>query len=638
MKQAVIGIMAHVDAGKTTLSEAILYTTGAIRKMGRVDHGDAFLDTDAQERARGITIFAKQARFTHGDTEFTLLDTPGHVDFAAETERTLPVLDAAVLLISGTDGVQGHTQTLWQLLKRHGIPTFLYVNKMDLTGADRQRVLTQLQAKLHSGCVAMDGDIEEWAEEVALCDDALLEAYMEGQLPAPEDVAPLVAERKLFPVFFGSALKLEGVEPLLNALDAYLAPKTYPAEFAARVYKILRDEQGNRLTCLKVTGGSLKVRTPLAGADWEEKIHQIRLYSGGKFQLAEEVPAGTVCAVTGLTHTRPGDGLGAEPRGLQPQLQPVLSYKLELPADWDAHKALVKLRELEEEDPQLHVHYDERLREIHLQPMGEVHMEVLTRLMADRFGLNATFGEGNILYRETIAAPVRGVGHFEPLRHYAEVHLMMEPLPMGSGLQFESRCSLDVLSLNWQRLITTHLAERAHPGVLTGSPITDMRMSILTGRAHEKHTEGGDFRQATYRAVRQGLRKAECVLLEPWYAFTLEVPMELIGRAITDIQNRCGTFDDPLTDGDMSTLTGRAPVATLRQYGMEVIQYTRGRGRLSCLFDGYAPCHNTAEVLEKLAYDPDTDSENPADSVFCSHGAGYNVKWYEADEKMHMKS
>jgi len=638
MKQVCLGVLAHVDAGKTTLSEAMLYRTGSIRKMGRVDHGDAFLDTDVQERSRGITIFSKQARFAHGGTAFTLLDTPGHVDFSAETERTLQVLDAAVLVISGTDGVQGHTQTLWHLLARYDVPTFFFVNKMDLTGADRDRVLAQLQTKLHAGCIAMDREQEDLAEEVALCDDALLEAYMDGQSPTTEQLAALVGQRKLFPVFFGAALKLEGVAPLLDALAAYTPVKTWPETFGARVYKIMRDEQGNRLTCLKVTGGRLKVRTPITGEDWEEKIHQIRLYSGGKFQTVEEVAAGSVCAVTGLSHTLPGDGLGFEPRGHRPQLQPVLSYKLTLPPDWDCHKALLRLRELEEEDPQLHIHYDERLREIHLQPMGEVHMEVLQRLMAERFGMAATFGEGNIVYKETIAAPVKGAGHFEPLRHYAEVHLLLEPLPTGSGLQVESRCSQDVLSLNWQRLILTHLEEKTHLGVLTGSPITDMKISILTGRAHEKHTEGGDFRQATYRAVRHGLRKAQSVLLEPWYAFRLEVPMELIGRAITDIQNRCGSFDDPVTEGELSVLTGRAPVATLRQYGMEVIQYTRGRGRLSCLFDGYAPCHNTEEVLEKLAYDVDADTENTADSVFCSHGAGYHVPWQEADGKMHLKA
>ena len=642
MKQAVIGILAHVDSGKTTLSESMLYRTGTIRKLGRVDHGDAFLDTYTLERERGITNFSKQAMFTHNGTAFTLLDTPGHVDFSAETERTLQVLDYAVLVISGSDGVQGHTHTLWNLLARHHIPTFLFVNKMDLAGTDRYALMAEFRKKLDEGCIMMNAPKEDWAEQAALCDESLLEAYLDGELPSDEAVAKLIAERKLFPCFFGSALKLTGVDEFLNGLSHYIQNKAYPAEFGARVYKIMRDEQGNRMTCLKITGGSLKVRSLLSGgrADepWEEKINQIRLYSGTKYQTADEVQAGTVCTVTGLSKTYPGEGLGFESQAIAPVLEPVLSYRLILPEGCDVHTAFRKLRELEEEDPQLHIVWNEHLQEIDLQLMGEVQLEILTRMIAERFGMDVSFGKGNIVYRETIASPVEGAGHFEPLRHYAEVHLKLEPGERGSGLRFATRCSEDTLDKSWQRLILTHLEEKAHPGVLTGSPITDMTIALIAGRAHLKHTEGGDFRQATYRAVRQGLKKAQSVLLEPYYAFTLEVPTDAIGRAITDIQNRAGTFDSPLTEGEMSVLTGRAPVSTMRDYASEVTLYTRGRGRLSCVFDGYDKCHNADEVVRELGYDSDRDTENPADSVFCSHGAGFVVKWDEADRMMHIST
>ena len=637
MKKLVLGILAHVDAGKTTLSEGMLYLGGAVRKLGRVDHRDAFLDTDIQERERGITIFSKQAEFSWGETAFTLLDTPGHVDFSAEMERTLSVLDCAVLVISGSDGIQGHTRTLWQLLARHSVPTFLFVNKMDLAGSDREALLAQLQSKLDGGCLDFSAGLAPLQEDLATLDEGLMEQYLEGGEITAADAASLAARRLAFPCFFGSALRLEGVEGLLDGLSRYTEAPSYPPDFAARVFKIARD--GNdRLTYLKITGGSLKVRTVLEGEDWQEKVNQIRVYSGAKYQTIDEAPVGTVCALTGLTRTRPGDGLGAEPPALQPELEPVLTYQVILPPDCDVHTMLRNLRQLEEEDPQLRVVWNESLGEIHLQLMGEVQLEVMTRLIQERFGVMVSFGAGNIVYRETIANAVEGVGHFEPLRHYAEVHLLLEPGPRGSGLRIASACSTDQLDLNWQRLIVTHLLEKRHRGVLTGAPITDIKVTLVAGRAHVKHTEGGDFRQATYRAVRQGLMQADSILLEPHYSFTLELPPDCVGRAMTDIQSMGGTVEGPEQDGELSVLTGHAPVAGLRDYWREVTAYTRGRGRLSCALRGYEPCAGQKEVVARFAYDPERDIDNPPDSVFCSHGAGFTVKWDQVREHMHVDS
>ncbi|MCI9155621.1 MAG: GTP-binding protein [Lawsonibacter sp.] len=633
MKHLCMGLLAHVDAGKTTLSESLLYLSGAVRRLGRVDHRDAFLDTDEQERERGITIFSKQAEFSWGDTSFTLLDTPGHVDFSAEMERTLSVLDCAVLVISGTDGVQSHTRTLWKLLERHRIPTFLFVNKMDLAGADRDALLVQLRNKFDGGCLDFSGGLEPLQEDLASCDEGLMEKYLDGGVVTAADAASLIARRQVFPCFFGSALKLEGVEALLEGLAQYAPVPNYPTGFAARVFKIARD--GNdRLTYLKVTGGSLRVRTLLG----EEKINQIRIYSGAKFQTVDEAPAGTVCALTGLTRTRPGDVFGAESPTQEPELEPVLNYQVVLPPACDVHVMLKHLRQLEEEDPQLRVVWNEALGEIHLQLMGEVQLEVLTRLIQARFGVEVSFGTGNIVYRETIAAPVEGVGHFEPLRHYAEVHLLLEPGPRGSGLRIASACPTDQLDLNWQRLIFTHLMEKRHRGVLTGSPITDMKITLAAGRAHVKHTEGGDFRQATYRAVRQGLMQAENILLEPHYDFSLELPPDCVGRAMNDLQTMGGSVEGPEQEGEFSLLTGHAPVAGLRDYWKEVTAYTRGRGRLSCTLRGYEPCGNQEEIVARLGYDPERDVDNSPDSVFCSHGAGVTVKWYEVREHMHVDS
>ena len=639
MKHLCIGILAHVDAGKTTLSEALLYESGAVRKLGRVDHGDAFLDTDAQERERGITIFSKQAEFTWRDRAFTLLDTPGHVDFSAEMERTLQVLDCAILVISGTDGVQGHTRTLWRLLDKHHIPTVLFVNKMDLAGADRGAVLEQLRQKLDGGCVDFGGGLASVQEDLAACDEALMERYFAGEEVTADDAAGLVARRLIFPCYFGSALKLEGIGELLDALVDDVPCPTYPPEFAARVFKIARD--GNdRLTYLKVTGGTLKVRTLLDGGEkgWQEKVNQIRIYSGGKYQTADQAPAGTVCAVTGLSQTRPGDSLGAEPKAREPELEPVLTYQVILPPGCDRHAMLRNLRQLEEEDPQLRVVWNEALEEIHLQLMGEVQLEVMTRLIRERFGVEVSFGVGNIVYRETIARAVEGVGHFEPLRHYAEVHLLLEPGERGSGLRFGTSCPTDQLDLNWQRLILTHLVEKRHRGVLTGSPITDMKITLVAGRAHVKHTEGGDFRQATYRAVRQGLMQAESILLEPHYDFQLELPVDCVGRAMTDIQGMGGTVEPPEQEGELSLLTGHAPVAGLRDYWREVTAYTRGRGRLSCTPRGYEPCPDQEKVVAELGYDPERDVENTPDSVFCAHGGGFTVKWDQVRDYMHVDS
>ena len=638
MDKLVIGILAHVDAGKTTLSEGLLYTCGRLKKLGRVDHKDAFLDTDPMERERGITIFSKQAVLPLEGAEITLLDTPGHADFSAEMERTLQVLDCAILVISGTDGVQGHTHTLWKLLERYGVPTFLFINKMDLAGADRDALLSELKSRLDEGCVDFAAPTEQVWEQAAVCDEDALERYLEDNSLDDGALTALIAKRKLFPCWFGSALKLEGVAEFLQGLEHYAPRPRYGPDFAARVFKISRDNQGARLTWMKITGGSLRVKAPLSGPGWEEKADQLRIYSGAKFQVVDEAAAGTVCAVTGLSATAAGEGLGAEAEALPPALEPVLTYQVVLPAGQDPHTALQKLRQLEEEDPQLHLVWNERLGELHVQLMGEVQLEILQRLIAERFGMEVSFGQGGIVYRETIAGAVEGVGHYEPLRHYAEVHLLMEPLPRGSGLVLTSACPQDMLDLNWQRLVLTHLAERSHPGVLTGSPITDMKITLVAGRAHQKHTEGGDFRQATYRAVRQGLMEVESILLEPWYNFRLEVPGEQVGRALSDLQRMYGRVEPPETAGDMAVLTGSAPVEQLRDYGREVAAYTRGRGRLSCTSGGYAPCHNQEEVVAAMGYDPERDVENPPGSVFCAHGAGYNVKWDEVKAHAHVDS
>ena len=646
MRKLVVGILAHVDAGKTTLSEALLYQSGRLRRLGRVDHRDAFLDTDAIERERGITIFAKQAVLPLGETEVTLLDTPGHVDFSAETERTLRVLDCAILVVSGTDGVQGHTLTLWRLLERYQVPAFLFVNKMDLAGADRSGLLAELKRRLDGGCADFGAPEAALWEEAAVCDEGVLERYLETGAVSRSDLADLIARRKLFPCYFGSALKLEGVGALLEGLERYAPAPRYPETFGARVFKVSRDGQGNRLTHLKVTGGVLRVKDLLTNRRpeleeeqvWEEKADQLRVYSGAKFQTVEEAPAGTVCAVTGLSRTRPGQGLGFETAWTAPVLEPVLTYRAELTGGTDPHTALRIFRQLEEEDPQLHVVWNEAAREIHVQLMGEVQLEILQRILRERFGLEAAFGAGAIRYRETIAAPAVGIGHFEPLRHYAEVHLLLEPGARGSGLRFASACPEDLLDRNWQRLVLTHLQEREHPGVLTGAPITDMAITLVAGRAHVKHTEGGDFRQATYRAVRQGLMQAESVLLEPWYDFRLELPAEQVGRAISDLQRMNGETAPPETVGQETVLTGAAPVAALRDYGREVAAYTRGRGRLLVSPAGYRPCADQAAVVEAIGYDPERDADNPAGSVFCAHGAGYTVPWREVPAHAHVDS
>ena len=647
-KQLVIGILAHVDSGKTTLSEALLYGTGTIRKLGRVDHKDAFLDTDALEKARGITIFSKQALFTAGNTDFTLLDTPGHVDFSTETERTLQVLDYAVLVISGTDGVQSHTETLWRLLRRYRIPTFVFVNKMDLPGPGREALLTQLNRRLGDGFVDFGAEQADRDEALALCDERLMETMLDRGSLTDTDLIPAIARRHVFPCWFGSALKLQGVDALVEGLDRYTRPAPALEAFGAKVFKVSQDEQGNRLTWLRVTGGALKVKVQLAGEvdgePWAEKANQLRLYSGAKFTLAECIGPGQVCAVTGLTKARPGEGLGAERDSDLPVLEPVLSYQVLLPEGADVHAALGKLHRLEEEEPQLHVVWNETLGEIHVQLMGEIQLEVLKSLLAERYGLEVSFGPGGILYKETITEAMEGVGHYEPLRHYAEVHLKLEPLPRGSGMQFAADCREEVLDKNWQRLVLTHLEEKQHLGVLIGAPLTDVKITLIAGRAHLKHTEGGDFRQATYRAVRQGLMMADQIhktqLLEPWYAFRLELPSDNVGRAMNDIQNMGGSFDPPETgaDGDTTLLTGTAPASTMRSYPMEVVGYTRGRGHLTLTLDGYRPCHNAAEVIEAAGYEPEHDLDNPADSVFCAHGAGFVVPWEQVRSHMHVDS
>ena len=641
-KQIVLGILAHVDSGKTTLSEAMLYRAGVTRRLGRVDHKDAFLDTDALEKARGITIFSKQALLTAGDTDITLLDTPGHVDFSTETERTLQVLDYAVLVVSGTDGVQSHTETLWRLLRRYHVPTFVFVNKMDLPGMERQELLAQLNRRLGEGFVDFGAEQADRDEALALCDENLMDRMLDAGQLQDADLIPAIARRHVFPCWFGAALKLEGVDALLDGLDRYTRPAPALEAFGAKVFKVSQDEQGARLTWLRVTGGELKVKAQLTGeADgelWAEKANQLRLYSGAKYTLTEAIGPGQVCAVTGLTKARPGEGLGAERDSDLPVLEPVLSYQVLLPEGADVHAALGKLHRLEEEEPQLHVVWNETLGEIHVQLMGEIQLEVLRSLLAERFGLEVEFGPGGILYKETITEPMEGVGHYEPLRHYAEVHLKLEPLPRGSGMQFAADCREEVLDKNWQRLVLTHLEEKQHLGVLTGSPLTDVKITLIAGRAHLKHTEGGDFRQATYRAVRQGLMLAKSQLLEPWYAFRLEVPAENIGRAMSDIQRMEGTFDPPESGDETAVLTGFAPVSTMRSYPMEVVSYTRGRGHLSLTLDGYRPCHNAQEVIAAIGYEPEHDLDNPADSVFCAHGAGFVVPWDQVRSHMHVDS
>lgn len=643
MKQITIGMLAHVDAGKTTLSEAMLYTSGCIRKLGRVDNRDAFLDTYELERARGITIFSKQARMKLGEWEITLLDTPGHVDFSAEMERTLQVLDYAILIISGADGVQGHTRTLWELLRKYRIPTVLFVNKMDQEGTDPEKLLSNIKASLHENCVDFTNwqkDEKAFLENLAMCEEESLEQFINTGTLSKETMRRMIAERKTFPVFFGSALKLTGIEEFLQALSELLlipgkrGATTDETAFGARVFKITRDEQGNRLTHLKVTSGQLKVKSVLPGS--EEKINQIRLYSGARFDVVSQVEAGTVCAVTGPELTRPGRGIGCEEGSTIPLLEPVLNYRILLPEGMDAAQMLPKLRQLEEEIPELHLVWNEELQEIQAQVMGQVQMEILQSLILARFGVQVDFDEGNIVYKETIAYPVEGVGHYEPLRHYAEVHLLLEPLESGGGMQFETAVSEDVLDRNWQRLILTHLREKEHRGVLTGSPITDMKITLVAGRAHLKHTEGGDFRQATYRAVRQGLMQAETVLLEPVYEFRLEVPDGVLGRAMSDLERKNAEFSIEQAGQGMSVLTGKLPAACVKNYQKEVHAYTKGHGQFSYVLKGYEPCHNTEEVILQRSYDADGDLENPASSVFCAHGAGFVVPWEEVPDYMHL--
>ncbi|MBO5408317.1 MAG: TetM/TetW/TetO/TetS family tetracycline resistance ribosomal protection protein [Clostridia bacterium] len=639
MRRFVFGILAHVDSGKTTLSEGLLYHAGSIRKMGRVDHKDAFLDTHSIERDRGITIFSKQAILEWEDTRITLLDTPGHIDFSAEMERTLHVLDYAILVISGTDGVQSHTRTLWNLLERYNVPTFIFVNKMDLEGAKQAAIEAQLKEKLSEACVSFTNGFDE--EEVSVCDENLLNEYLENGSMSKDGISLAVFQRKLFPCYFGSALKMDGICDLADGIIAYTNEAETPETFGARVFKISEDEQGNRLTHLKITGGSLKVKSLLSKIEneqirWEEKVNQIRLYSGLKFQTVDEVYPGDVCAVTGITKALPGNGLGVERDARSLYTEPVLSYRVVLPTGMDVTTVLSKFRILEEEDPELRILWNEQLKEIQVQLMGEVQLEVLQRVIAERFGFAVSFSQGRIAYKETIQSPVEGVGHYEPLRHYAEVHLLMEPLPAGSGLVFSSDCSEDVLDKNWQRLILTHLNEKTHLGVLTGSPVTDMKITLIAGRAHLKHTEGGDFRQATYRAVRHGLMSATSVLLEPWYEFDLELPAECVGRAMTDVSRMGGECQQTHCVESVSYLSGSAPVAKMRDYHLEVVRYTHGLGRLACRVKGYEPCQEPEAVISEIGYQWESDLENTPDSVFCSHGAGFNVKWDQVREYMHI--
>ncbi|MDD3360125.1 MAG: TetM/TetW/TetO/TetS family tetracycline resistance ribosomal protection protein [Hespellia sp.] len=633
MKQLTIGILAHVDAGKTTLSEGILYLSNTIRTLGRVDNQDSFLDTDEMERQRGITIFSKQAVFDTGKMHVTLLDTPGHVDFSAEMERTLQVLDYAILVISGADGVQGHTMTLWRLLKEYQIPVFLFINKMDQEGTDRDAVLAELKELLDENCVDFTESSEDLLENIAMCEDVLFESYMEHGTITTDEIADCIFDRNVYPCFFGSALKLQGVDTLLKGVERYTKMPEYQDDFGAKVFKISRDEQGGRLTHLKMTGGTLKVKD-LVG---EDKVNQIRIYSGMKYETVNEITAGSVCAVTGLTKTEPGQGLGIEPQSQAPVLSPVLMYRILLPEDCDPHHTFLQFKQLEEEEPQLNLIWDDKLKEIQAQLMGEIQIEILKNLIWKRFHLAVSFGPGNILYKETIADTVEGVGHYEPLRHYAEVHLLMEPVQRGSGMQFATDCSEDMLDRNWQRLILTHLEEREHKGVLVGGAVTDMKITVIGGRAHLKHTEGGDFRQATYRAVRQGLMQAESVLLEPYYSFRLELPTEYLGRALSDIERMSGKAEAPQLDRNLAVLTGTAPVSRMQGYQTEVVAYTKGLGRLLCTAGGYLPCHNQEEIIEEVQYDAESDLENPPSSVFCAHGAGFVVQWNQIVDYMHVE-
>ncbi len=642
-KHISIGLLAHVDAGKTTLSEGLLFESGTLRKAGRVDNGDTFLDTDDMEKERGITIFSKQAVMDFPDVRITLLDTPGHVDFSAEMERTLQVLDYAILVISGADVVQGHTVTLWRLLKEYQIPTFLFINKMDQPGLSRPAILRELQEKLSDGCVDFsDRGSQDFYENVAANEEEALEYYLENGMLEDDTVRKLIEQRMIFPCYFGSALRMQGVRELLEGVLSDTNEPVYGSEFGARVYKITRDEQGNRLTHMKITGGSLAVRTALTGEDreenpWEEKVNQIRVYSGDRYEAKTDIAAGMHCAVTGLNYTFPGEGLGTETETALPILEPVLSYRMILPEEVNPAVMLPKLRELEEEEPELHIVWDEELQEMKAQIMGDVQIEILKRRIFERFGVEIGFGNGSIVYKETIAAPVEGVGHFEPLKHYAEVHLLLEPGEPGSGMEFAVACGDEVLAKNWQRLIMTHLMEKEHRGVLVGAPVTDMRITLLSGRAHLKHTEGGDFRQATYRAVRQGLRKAHSVLLEPYYEFRMEIPEKCIGRAMTDIEKMHGSIAPPERQSELAVLTGSAPVSLMQDYHRELISYTGGQGRLFCSVKGYERCHNEDEIIEKVAYEPEADLENPTGSVFCAHGAGFAVNWNEVEDYMHLE-
>ena len=637
MKRLTIGILAHVDSGKTTLSEGLLYCAGMLRKLGRVDHGDAFLDTHALEKSRGITIFSKQARLLYGDCEFTLLDTPGHVDFSTEAERTLSVLDYALLVVSGSEGIQPHTETLFKLLCRYSVPTFVFINKMDISHLSRQELMGGLK-RLGDGFIDFSDDVpkDEFYDGLAMCSEDMMEQYLDtGTVPA-DTIRQSIRQRQVFPCFFGSALKLEGIKELLAGLEEYTTEPPRGDEFGARIFKISDDPQGARLTHMKITSGCLKVKDVLHGSGWAEKADQIRIYSGAKYQTVDQAPAGMVCAVTGLTAAHPGDGLGAEAGAPSPVLEPVLAYRAVLPEGVDAHKALSALRKLEDADPALHVAWNEGLQEIRVQLMGEVQLEIVQSLLKERFGLDIGFDQGGILYKETITSTVEGVGHYEPLRHYAEVHLLLQPLEAGGGLVFSTGCKEDELDKNWQRLILTHLKEKTHLGVLTGSPITDMSITLVAGKAHLKHTEGGDFRQATYRALRQGLMQAESRLLEPWYSFSLQVPQECVGRAMNDLQAMGASFDPPEQRQEDAVISGTAPVIKLQGYPAVLTGYTKGRGRLSCEGARYLPCHNSDEVIAAIGYDPESDTDNPADSVFCSHGAGHTVKWNAVFDNMHI--
>ncbi len=638
MKQLTIGILAHVDAGKTTLSEGILYASGKIGKPGRVDNKNTFLDTYELEKARGITIFSKQAVFEMGDLKITLLDTPGHVDFSAEMERTLRVLDYAILVISGSDGVQGHTRTLWRLLSMYQIPVFLFINKMDQPAADQDRLINEVKKQLHDSCMDFSlNDTDGFYDQLAMCSESMMDEYLETGVVSGDQIRQGIRNRTVFPCFFGSALKLQGIEALLKGISQYALIPVYPPEFGAKIFKITRDDQGNRLTHLKLTGGSLSVKNTLTNGIWEEKINQIRIYSGEKYEAVNEVTPGSICAVTGLTQTRPGEGLGFEAAYESPVLEPVLSYQIALPEGCDPRQMLPKLRHLEEEEPELHIVWDEHVQEIQAQIMGEIQIEILKTLISERFGVEVSFDTGRIVYKETIENPVEGVGHFEPLRHYAEVHLLLEPGEPGSGLEFCLACSEDLLAKNYQKLVLTHLEEKNHKGVLTGSAITDMRITLVSGKAHQKHTEGGDFREATYRAVRQGLKEAQSVLLEPYYGFTLELPENMVGRAMTDIEKMSGTCEITHTDGETAVLTGSAPVFTMRNYQKEVSAYSRGMGRLFCTLKGYEPCHDPEAVIKESGYNSETDPDNPSGSVFCSHGAGFVVPWDQVKNHMHLE-